>query len=346
MIAKKEMPGKPWSRSFRTTTALFAVILAVAQSGVYTDVGTIQFFEKLTRWSIPAMFMLWGMKDTSNDKPGIGYALSSRVIPAIGTLLLWGMTYGLLEEGLTGRAIGFGTFRKILNDLLMGDGPEYLWMLYPLIGLYLVYPLIQRFTTDASKGETIYMLVLCFIVASLLPTLNKLMPLNENVVGNVLGRLHIDMVAGWLGCYLAGWYIFNFEMSNLEEDLIYILGVAGIIVTFAGGMIFKVDGVDAHAVWSHYSAPNVVLTALAVCTLFRYIINDRAGRSSRSLGHFAMGMYFCHQLWFMVFIHYGLDFKFAPDGLAIVCMSVIMFLLSIPIALILNLIPKLGDIMT
>ena len=340
MIAKKEIPGEPWSRSFRTATALFAIILVLTQSGVYHGTATLEFYQNLTMWSLPAMFMVWGMKDMAGDKPGIGYAMSSRVIPALGTLFIWGMSYGLLEVALNKQSVSFGTLKDLMWNLVVGKGPEYLWVLYPLIGLYLVYPLIQRFTTDASKGEGFYMLLLCFVFAYLVPMIGDLM--GKNTFVGVMDRLHIEMVMGWLGCYLAGWYVMHFPMSNLEEDLIYVLGLAGLILTFTGDLVFG----GGHALWCSFEAPNVVLTALAVCTLFRYVVNDRAGRSSHSLGHFAMGIYFLHQLWFMVFTKYGLDFSFMPAALAIPLMAVILFVLSIPIALILNLIPKLGDIMT
>lgn len=332
-----ESKGAPWAKAFRTATAMCAIILVMAQSG---NGDMMRIYQGLTIWAVPAMFMLWGMKDLENGKTGLGFTLAQRVLPALGTLFIWGMVYEVLERCLTGGAFTNRVILNMVQNIFLGRGAWHLWVLYPLIGLYLVYPMLQRFTAGADRQEGIYMLVLCFLFSALVPMFNILMP--GNAFCEMLERLHINLVVGWLGCYLAGWYIMHFPINSISEDLIYVLGIAGQILTLAGDMVFG----GGYSLWCHYSAPNVVLTALAVCTMFRYVLDDRAGRNPHSLGGFAMGIYFFHQIWAMVFTRYGLTFDFMPDAISVPLMSVILFLLSVPFALILNKIPKLGSIMT
>lgn len=341
MSEAKPKPGVPWARAFRTATAMSAIILLMSQAGSHTAGGDIlAIYEGLTVWAIPAMFMLWGMNDLEGSQPGMGFTMSRRVLPALGTLFLWGIVYGLLEAGLAGMPISVKLLLEILSDIVQGSSAPHLWVLYPLIGLYLVYPILQRFTASATRGEAFYMLVLSFLCAALLPLLNTMLPGNIGVL--VVDQLHIHLVLGWVGCYLAGWYIMHFPIKNLSEDLIYILGIAGQILTLAGDRVFG----GGRALWCQYSAPNVVLTALAICTMFRYVMDDRAGRNPHSLGNCAMGIYFFHQIWAMVFTRYGLTFDFMPAAIAVPLMAAILFLLSVPFAFVLNKIPKLGPIMT
>ena len=56
-----------------------------------------------------------------------------------------------------------------LVSAAQGNTYFHLWILYPLIGLYLVHPLLQRFASSASRGEILYILGLAFLFASVLP---------------------------------------------------------------------------------------------------------------------------------------------------------------------------------
>ena len=337
MSDKKPTPGVPWAKAFRSTTALAAIILLMSQRG---PGDMMAIYEGLTLWAVPAMFMLWGMNDLEGGQPGIGFALKNRLLPAFGTLLIWGFLYALLKTALEGGVFNVRSILSMVGDIFTGGAAEHLWMLYPLIGIYLVYPILQRFTAGATRGEAFYVLALCFLFSSLFPMLKHFLYMNP--VFALMDQLNVHLVVGWTGCYLAGWYIMHFPIHNLSENLIYILGIAGQIMTLAGDHVIG----GGYTLWYEFSAPNVVLTALAICTMFRYIMDDHAGRASHPLGGFAMGIYFCHQIWAMIFTRYGLVFDFMPDALAVPLMSVILFLLSVPVALILHKIPKLGQIMT
>ena len=337
MSDKKPSAGIPWMSALRSTTVAAAIILLMAQAG-RGDMMAI--YEGLTVWAIPAMFMLWGMRDLEGGQPGVGFAVKNRLLPAVGTLLIWGILFALLEAGLNGDPFTVKSVLGMIQGVFLGHCAEHLWVLYPLIGLYLVYPILQRFTAGATRGEAFYMLLLCFLFSSLIPMLEELLPRSE--IFAVLSDLHVDLVLGWTGCYLAGWYILHFPIRNLSEDIIYILGIAGQIMTLAGDHVFG----GGYSLWYKYSSPNVVFTALAVCTLFRYVLDERAARGSHPVGGFAMGIYFFHQVLAMVFTNYGLAFDFMPDALAVPLMALILFLLSIPVALILHKIPKLNSVMT
>ena len=221
-----------------------------------------------------------------------------------------------------------------------GNTYFHLWILYPLIGLYLVHPLLQRFAASASRGEVLYVLGLAFLFASVLPLWATFHP--NQVFTVLLERFQIHMVLGYMGYYLAGWYLRHFTIGRIPEFLLYILGILGMVLTLAGPSLIG-GGRD---LWYSYTAPGVALTAAALCTLFRYVLGVSEERSRRSavyaLGECVFGVYLFHQIWALMFRWFGIS-PLALEAVASVpVFALIYFLLSLPFAWLFAHIPGAG----
>ena len=78
-----------WPGFFRAFTVLCAIVLLLAQSGqngVAVGSGTWQVlsvYEGLTSWTIPALFMLWGMYALEGGGGKLTGALTGMVLPAL-----------------------------------------------------------------------------------------------------------------------------------------------------------------------------------------------------------------------------------------------------------------------
>ena len=98
--------------------------------------------------------------------------------------------------------------------------------------------------------------------------------------------------------------------------------------------------------WYGYAMPNVALTAAAMCVLFRYVLGISEERSRRravkALGEYAFGIYLFHQVWVLVFRWLGLSPLGFMPALSVPLFAVAVFLLSIPFAWLLYLIPGAG----
>lgn len=334
-----------WPGFFRAFTVLCAIMLLLAQQ--YLDLTApgsgarqvLSVCEGLTLWAVPALFMLWGMFSLEESRPQLTAALTGLVLPAFCLLVFWGAVYAVASRLLGGGALTWNGVWEALVSAAGGNTWFHLWVLYPLIGLYLVHPVLHRFTASASRGEVRYFLALCLLFSSLLPLWTAFRPC---AALRLLEQLQVHLVLGWTGCYVGGWYLRHYTISRISEYILYLLGAAGLAFTLMGPRLAG-GGQEA---WRQFTAPNVLFTAAALCTLFRYVLGVSEERSRRrvadSVGARAFGIYLIHQLWVLIFQRLGVSpLSFSP-ALSLPLFALILFLLSLPFAWLISLIPGVG----
>ena len=339
-----------WPGFFRVFTVLCAIMLLLAQSGQAQVASgssswqVLSVYEGLTSWTIPALFMLWGMYALEEGRPQVSASLLGLALPAFCLLVFWGAVYAAAGHLLGGGTLSLSGVWAALVSAARGNTYFHLWVLYPLVGLYLVHPVIHRFTASASRGELRYFLALCFLFASLLPLWSAFHP--ESVIAAQLERLRVHLVLGWVGCYVGGWYLRHFTIGRIAEFVLYILGVLGLVLTLMGPRLIG----GGRELWRLYTSPNVVLTAAAFCTLFRYVLGISEERSRRramnDIGAYAFGIYLVHQLWVLVFRWFGISLLSPSPVLCVPLFALVFFLLSLPFAWLIYLIPGAGPKLT
>jgi len=332
MAAAKKNPG--WPGLFLMAAVFCAILSLTAQRmegpGLYVT---------LCQWAVPAFFMVYGMNALGEGKLALGSVFLNMVLPTFCLLVVWSAVYAIVSHLLGGGGVSLFGVWNALKAAALGDTYIHLWILYPLLGLYLVHPVLQRFAGSASRGEVCYFLMLCFVVASLLPVWTAFFP--DSVIAVLLERLQIHLVLGWTGYYVAGWYFFHYTISRMSEFIVYGLGILGLMLTVTGDALF-----GGGSLWQGYTAPGVALTSVALCVLFRYVLGVSEERARRQtayrLGSCAMGIYLAHQLWVLLFDWLGVSALPIPAVLGVVVFTLIYMLASIPVAWLAGKIPGLG----
>lgn len=343
----KSSKNAGWPGFFRLFAVLCAIMGLLAQQGAALsasagDQRVFRVYALLTLWAVPALFMVWGMSALEDGKSAsvsgtlLGYAL-----PTLVMLIVWGAIYAIAAHLLGGGGFSLSLIWQKLVSTARSGSPGYLSLLYPLIGLYLVLPVLRRFTASASRGEVLWFLALCFVISSLLPRWLVLQP--SGVVPLFLSRLNVPMTAGYVGYFVGGWYLYHYVISRISEYILYLLGVAGLALTL---MADRFSGLSLDT----YSSPGVVCTAAALCALFRYVLGISEERSRRravySLGQYAFGAYLVHQLWALIFRWFGASVLAFPPVLSVPFFALLYFILSLPFAVLLGLIPGAGRWLT
>ena len=343
----KSSKNAGWPGFFRLFAVLCAIMDLLARQGSALsasagDQRVFRIYVLLTLWAVPALFMVWGMSALEDGKSAsvsgmlLGYAL-----PTLVTLIVWGTIYAVAAHLLGGGGFSLSLIWQKLTATARSGSTGCLSLLYPLLGLYLVLPVLRRFTASASRGEVLWFLALCFVVSSLLPRWLVLRP--NDVLPLFLNRLNVPMTAGFVGYFVGGWYLYHYVISRISEYILYILGIAGLALTLMADR-FSALSLDT------YSAPGVVCTSAALCTLFRYVLGISEERSRRravySLGQYAFGAYLVHHLWVLIFRWFGASVLAFPPVLSVPFFALLYFTLSLPVALLLGLIPGVGRWLT
>ena len=343
----KSSKNAGWPGFFRLFAVLCAIIGLLARQGSALsasagDQRVFRIYVLLTLWAVPALFMVWGMSALEDGKSAsvsgmlLGYAL-----PTLVTLIIWGTIYAVTAHLLGGGGFSLSLIWQKLTATARSGSTGCLSLLYPLLGLYLVLPVLRRFTASASRGEVLWFLALCFVVSSLLPRWLVLRP--NDVLPLFLNRLNVPMTAGFVGYFVGGWYLYHYVISRISEYILYILGIAGLALTLMADR-FSALSLDT------YSAPGVVCTSAALCTLFRYVLGISEERSRRErlskAAQVSVGIYLVHDLFLMLLRRVGIDaLSFAP-ALAVPVLAAGIFLCSFAVAWVLSKIPLVGRYLT
>ena len=328
-----------WSGFFLTFTVFAAILLLLAREGQGEAVSAgarqvLVIYEGLTCWAVPALFMSWGMAALEEGKPSLTGALAGLVLPAFCLLLFWGAAYALAAHLLGGGAVSWSGILGALRSAALGDVYFHLRVLYPLLGLYLVTPVLRAFVRGAGRGDFHWFFLLVFVFNFLLPTLLRLRP--SQTVSLYQSYLNIKLVLGYVGYYVLGYYLKEYTLSRPAEYLIYLLGIAGAAVTVGGTAWLSQQRGALAQTFYNYDSPNIALMSTAVFVLFRYLlgVSDERSRRQRFSGvaKVSFGIYLVHVFFLILLRNFGI--------------TALSFLASLAAAWLLSKVPFVGKYLT
>lgn len=340
----------------RTFATIAVIMLHIAGSHM-ADVAVtssawqvFNLYDGLVRWCVPVFVMLSGMfmLDPKHSMP-LGKLFFHNALRLLICLMFWGAVYALAGCWAAGDFSWQGLWQAMLSSL-KGNTHYHLWFLYMILGLYLVTPILRAFVRGASRGDLHYFLLLAFLMVSVLPMAFRIWPNATSALHTWYNRLNVQLVLGYVGYYVAGYYLRQYTIGRIAEAAVYILGVLGAVVTVWGTRVLSLRSGGLDDALYGYFAPNVVLFSVAVVVLFRYVLGVSEERSRRQrLGHVArisFGIYLVHDLFIMVFNHFGLTtLSFAPVA-SVPVLTALVFLLSFALAWLISRIPFLGRWLT
>ena len=306
-------------------------------------------YDSLVRWCVPVFVMLSGMflLDPKKSLP-LPRLFFHHILRIFAALVVWGAVYAIVDFGRVDGAFTWAGIRSALYTALLGNTHYHLWFLYIILGLYLVTPILRSFVRGASRKDFHYFFLLCFAVACLLPTLLQLRP--SQTVSTYLSRLNLHMVMGYVGYYVAGYYLKTFTLGRVAEIVTYLLGIGGAAATIWGTRVLSLRSGALSGVLYDYMTPNVAAMAVAVFVLFRYLLGVSDERSRRQslagLAKITFGVYLVHDLFLMVYRHLGVTQLPLPPVLAVPAVTALALIPSAAVAWLISKIPFAGRYLT
>ena len=340
--------------------ASFAVIVCHLASRQISAVavGTqswqvFNLYNGLVRWCVPVFVMLSGMFMLDTKKSlSLTKLLFHNCLRIVICLMFWGGLYAVVGYCTHGGRFTWEGLWQALWDALRGNTRYHLWFLYMILGLYLVTPILRAFCRGASRGDFHWFFLMAFLFASVLPTLFELWPRLGVVPVLKLWyeRLGVQLVLGYVGYYVAGWYLREYTLSRIAEALIYVLGIIGAVVSVWGTSVLSHASGELELDLLSYLSPNAVFFSVAIVVLFRYVLGVSEERSRRQrlsgVAKVAFGIYLVHDLFLTLLDYLGITpLSFAPVA-SVPLLAMVVFLLSLAVAWVIHWIPFVGRWLT
>ena len=352
MMARTADGRLAYADLLRVLATIAAVVLYISTGWLsQTAAGgsawtTMVTYNALTRWCVPMFAMLSGAFLLDPKKSVRMRDLFLRyILRILIALVVWGTLYALVDYGFLGGRFTWAGVKSALNHVFWADTHHHLWFLYVLLGLYLVTPILRAFVRGASRGGLHWFLLLAFLFGSLLPLLREFFPGRMALPLAWLDKLDVHLVLGYVGYYVAGYYLKNYTLGRIAEFSIYILGILGGVAT-----VWGTYALSAPAALLDYCAPNIVLMTVAIFVLFRYVLGVSDERSRRQrlggVARISFGIYLIHDFFIMLLRHFEISTLSFNPILSIPVLSAAVFLCSFAVSWLLSKIPLLGRYLT
>lgn len=337
------------------TAATFAVLLLHISGGWMgstpvdgSDWAVLNLYDGLARWCVPVFVMLSGAFLLDPGKKETARSLFFRCLRILTALVFWGGLYAVADHISSGGTLSLRTVMDAALLALRGNTHYHLWFLYMILGLYLVTPVLRVFVRGASRSDLHWFLFLCFLFAVLLPTLLRLWP--SSTVSRWQNQLDLHLPLGYVGYFVAGYYLRHYTIGRIAEFLLYGLGIAGGVVTVWGTSVLSRQAGSFQDLFYGYFAPNVAAMSVAVFVLFRYLlgVSEERDRRQRLSGtaRLSFGIYLVHDFFIMLLRHFGVSTLSFPPILSVPLLTAAVFLAAFFTAWLISKIPFVGSYLT
>ena len=281
----------------------------------------------MVRTGVPLFFMMSGYLLLRNPKTlQFGLFYRRRFGRILIPFLIWDAIYFADKRRLAGLSLFSTDFFK---ELFVNGSEYHLWYVYTLIGLYLFMPFLKRIVDACTLREDLWLLALTLFAPTLRPFFNTVTPFYV--------FLFDPLLEGYIGFVLLGYILGSAEISKRARVLIYLGGIAGLLICAVGNITACTPEVISLPFNGGYQI-NHYLCASAVFVFAKYLPELKNRKLAAGISTFAgvtYGMYLCHVLihhMVMEQIEDVFTYKMAEIGVAffftVMISSVLMLLLS------------------
>lgn len=354
-MAERDGGRLAYADLLRTASMLAVIVLHVAAGWLgavpvgSADWHVLNVFDALTRWAVPVFVMLSGMF-LLDPKKGVSWGdIFFRYLPRMAAaLVFWGLAYQVLHFLLDGGTLTLASLGALLDSFLRGGLEDHLWYIPMAMGLYLVTPLLRAFVRGATRSDFHWFFLLTALFAFFLPTLLRLRP--SDMLSFWVEQLRVQMVLGYVGYFVAGYYLKTYTLGWIAKTVAYLLGLGGAGLTIWGTYLLTQSAGAFDGVFYSYYSPGVAAMAVAVFVLFRCVLGGSDERARRQrvgrAAELSFGVYLVHLVFLTLIRRFLADQGFpAPPFtpvLAVPAVALAVFLPSFLAAWLLHKIPVVG----
>jgi surface polysaccharide O-acyltransferase-like enzyme len=321
-------------------SASFAVVL-LHTAGIRMVKSTVEssaffwsaIFDSFARWSVPLFIMLSGMLFLNREGAiDVKRLWKKNIFRLVTAFLFWSYLYNLYaaisQDGLGGKMF----LTALLNT---PNGAMHLWFIFVIIGLYIVTPFVKRMTDNMTKREAEYFLILNLVITFIPKTLSCFATLKPYT--SYLNNFEISYAAGYIGFFVAGWYIEKFEHGKKFRACVYALAVASYAYTSVMTIAFSRAKGEMVEDFMSFKSVTAYLMAFGFLMFLKYAFREkefgRRGLSNlKNWSKYTFGVYLIHEMILSIMSAKGWDILMNCSYIGIPIQAAVVFLISYIIA--------------
>ena len=187
---------------------------------------TANIIESVFYFAVPIFFMITGITLIDyRDKYDTQTYFKKRIVKTVIPFIIWSI-FALLFRIYYIKNIDLNVVdaKYIFNGMLATNFLTIYWFFIPLFIIYLVIPVLSAIDKKYRNSVFMYIVIVSFVLNSLLPLVNIVLKLELNLpIKLLIGTEYISYV-------LIGYLIDNLELTKRHKIMIYVLGIAGLLV--------------------------------------------------------------------------------------------------------------------
>lgn len=328
-----------------------AIVLAHVASSYWSvvDRGGTQFvvmtvFNAITRFAVPVFMMLSGAFLLEPSKGNDIEKCTKRFGKFALNFYIWSAFYAF-----QGIAVKFVTGKEITKDLLFSSGQRFLWghyhmwFVFLVLGFYLLLPIISKFTEQKKVME--YFLILWVATRYFAPAIAVLIP-QTSFVNTWISKLELNMLIGYLGYFVLGYYIRKYGFAKKIRMVLYISG--GFSALYAIIETIRQSRLQDKYVESYFSPSSfgILIFSAAVFTFFAYFKQKEAcPKFIASTAKYSFIIYMVHPFFLEKLNVMGITTISFNTLLSIPILTIGIFMASFLVAAVLKHIPYINKIL-
>ena len=212
--------------------AILAVIILHNAADYDAQLGSIPashwwagaIWNGLVRFCVPMFVALSGAFLLNKNKEVTCKEVFWKRLPKIIIpLIFWSVIYILYEGYETDEGIGAINWIEQLKIFYQGPVIYHFWFLYMMIGIYLLYPILNLVINAAKEIHIRYFLLIWFISNCLIKIIDTITDTNFGIEMNFFSR--------YIGYFVLGYYLTYYTFSKKQLTLAYLLGIIGLALS-------------------------------------------------------------------------------------------------------------------
>ena len=241
----------------------------------------ISIIESLFRIAVPIFLMISGALLLRKEKELGWRKIGSYITRMMLVLATFGLAYCTIENFMNGNRGLTLALNSVLN-LLSGKSWNVMWYVYMVIGIYVLTPILKKYTDNCEKKDYRIILLILLTVGSIIPTINVF-------TGAKLTQFYLGGMI-YVFYYLLGQYAYRYNYPN---RLIIPIGIIGIVGTAAMYLLnIPYTGNNLESIF-------IVITAFAVFSLIKNW-NPQSNKVIDFIAKYSFGIYLVHTFWLNV----------------------------------------------